>query len=355
MNTKFLYLDLIICSVWMLFVFGRYGGWAIPVAAICMPAVFYRFVLAFSLSKKEVRSWLPLLIYVPLSLWIVFSGHDLSVSQIGDYYFHLTHIEHNDLIHGIIKDFFLFWLFALPYLYYLFLLIRKETSRTDLTWPELVGAILWRDKQTKIISALLVVMLIAFVTGLSMSATACQLMCFFAVPITYWLICRYNSIEAEKLWALVIAMAIFWYAQTMSGGWRVLMLLISMGMVTYTGIVLNRKTKKGMMTIALILYLGVLLPSFSIGYNQYACIHYARSGFHYLEPFRGILYITDSNGLYGLRDRYGMLIKPEYETIRIGEKRTSYWSHQYILQKDGFNRYYDVFNDKFVQESDSMQ
>ena len=354
MNTKYLYLDLIICSVWMLFVFGRYGGWAIPIAAICMPAVFYRFVLAFSLSKKEVRSWLPLLIYVPLSLWIVFSGHDLSVSQIGDYYFHLTHIEHNDFAHGIIKFFFLFWLFALPYLYYLFLLIRKETSQTELTWPELVGAILWRDKQTKIISAILMVMLIAFVTGLSMSATACQLMCFFAVPITYWLICRYNSIEAEKLWALVIAMALFWYAQTMSGGWRVLMLLISMGMVTYTGIVLNRKTKKGMMTIALILYLGVLLPSFSIGYNQYACIHYARSGFHYLEPFRGILYITDSNGLYGLRDRYGMLIKPEYETIRIGEKRTSYWSHQYILQKDGFNRYYDVFNDKFVQESDSM-
>lgn len=354
MNTKYFYLDLIICSVWMLFVFGRYGGWAIPVAAICLPAVFYRFVLTFSLSKNEVRSWLPLLIYAPLSLWIVFSGYDISVSQIADYFFHLTNLEHNDFIHGLIKIFLIIWLFALPYLYYLFLLIRKKTIRTELNWTELVGAILWHDKQAKTISAILIVMLIAFITGLSMSATACQIMCIVAAPMTYWLICRYKRIKTEKLWMLVIAMTIFWCAQIMSGWWRGAMLLISLGMVTYMGIVLNRKTKKRMMTIALIFYLGVLLPSFSIGYNQYACTQYARSGFHYLEPFRGILYVTDGNGLYGLRDRYGLLIEPEYETIRIGEKRTSYWSHQYILQKDGFNRYYDVFNDKFVQETDTM-
>ena len=354
MNTKYFYLDLIICSVWMLFVCGRYGGLAFPVAAICLPAVFYRFVLAFSLSKKEVRSWLPLLIYAPLSLWIVFSGYDISVSQIADYFFHLANLEHNDFIHCIIRNFFLFWLFALPYLCYLFFLIRKKTLRTELTWTELIGAILWRDKHAKIISAILMVMLIAFVTGLSMSAGACQLMCIAATPVTYWLICRYNRIKAEKLWMLVIAMTIFWCAQIMSGWWRGVMLLISLGMVAYMGIVLNHKTKKRMMTIALVLYLGVILPSISVGYNQYACIQYARSGFHYLEPFRGILYITDGNGQYGLRDRYGMIIEPEYETIRIGEKRTSYWSHLYILQKDSCNIYYDAFNNKFVQESDVM-
>lgn len=353
MNTKYLYLDLIICFVWMLFVFGRYGGWAIPAAVFCMPALFYRFVIAFSLSRNDVRSWLPLLIYAPFALWVVFSGYDVSVSQISDYFFHLTHIEHNDFIHGIIKNFFLFWLFALPYLYYLFLLIRKKTLRTELTWIELIGAILWRDKQTKIISAILMVMLIAFITGLSMSAAACQLMCFSAVPITYWLICRYNRVKAEKLWMLVIAMAIFWGAQIMAGWLRGFMLFISIVMVSYVGSILYQRTKKGLLCIGCVLYLGVFLPSFSIGYNQYSCIHYARSGFHYLEPFRGILYITDGKGLYGLRDRYGMIIEPEYETIRIGEKRTSYWSHLYILQKDSCNRYYDAFNNKFIQEPDT--
>ena len=354
MNTKYLYLDLIICSVWMLFVFGRYGGWVIPAAVFCMPALFYRFVIAFSLSKNDVRSWLPLLIYAPFALWVVFSGYDVSVSQIADYFFNLTNLEHNDFIHGLIKNFLVIWLFAIPYLYYLFLLIYKRTKRTELAWTDLWGAILWHDKQTKIISAILMVMLIAFITGLSMSAGACQLMCIAAAPVTYWLICRYYRIKAEKLWMLVIAMTIFWGAQIMSGWWRGVMLLISLGMVTYVGIILSHKMKNRLMTIAFVLYLGVMLPSFSIGYNQYASIQYARSGFHYLEPFRGILYITDGNGQYGLRDRYGIIIEPEYETIRIGEKRTSYWSHLYILQKDSCNIYYDAFNNKFVQESDVM-
>lgn len=102
-----------------------------------------------------------------------------------------------------------------------------------------------------------------------------------------------------------------------------------------------------------VIYLGVILPSFSIGNNQYAYIQYARFDIHYLESFRGILYITDGNGRYGLRDRYGLLIKPKYETIRIGEKRTSYWSHLFTLQKDSCNIYYDAFNNKLVQESDA--
>ena len=354
MSTKYLYLDLMICSIWMLFVFGTYGGWANPVATICMPAVFYRFVLAFSLSRKDVRSWLPLLIYTPLSLWMVFSGHDMSVSRIADYFFHLTQIEYHDLIQGMIKAFFLFWLFALPYLYYLFLLIRKKTLRTELTWAELIGAVLWRDKQTRIISGILMVMLVAFITGLSMSAAACQLVCIAAAPVTYGLICRYHRIKAGKSWMLVMAMVIFWGAQIMSGWWRGVMLLISLGMVAYVVIVQSPKRKNVWMNMAFTFYLGVLLPSFSIGYNQYACIPYARSGFHYLEPFRGILYITNSEGQYGLRDRYGMLIEPAYETIRIGEKRTSYWSHLYILQKDSCNIYYDAFNNKYVQDPDAL-
>lgn len=299
MTSKLLYLDLIICAVWMLFVFGRYGGWATPFAAIVMPSVFYRIVLTLSLSKNEVRSWLPLLIYAPLSAWTVFSGHNICFDQIADYFFHLTHIEYNDVIQGIIKYFFLIWLVALPYIFYLFLLIRKKTIRTELTWIELVGAILWHDKQTKIISAILMVTLVAFITGLSMSATACQLMCFTAVPVTYWLICRYHRVIAEKIWVLVMAMVIFWYAQILASGWRVFMLLVSLGLVSYAGTFLYQKTRKGLLCIVCVIFLGIILPSFSIGYNQYTCIQYARSGFHYLEPFRGILYITDGNGRYG--------------------------------------------------------
>ena len=88
------------------------------------------------------------------------------------------------------------------------------------------------------------------------------------------------------------------------------MLLASFGLVTFVGTRLYKNTQNLLLTISSVLYLGVLLPSFAIGYNQYACINYARSGFYYLNPFKGILYITDSKGeLYGLRDRYGLLIE----------------------------------------------
>lgn len=351
MKLKLHYLDLTICAIWLLFAYGTYGGGITLPSVIMMLAVFYRFVLLFSLSKKEMRSWLPLLFFLPFAAWIVFSNH-YCLEQIADYFFHLTHLEHSDVIHHTIVYFFLLWLFAVPYIYYLFLLIRKETLKTELTWLDLVGAILWHDKQTKTISAILMIMLLSFISGLSMSARGCQLMCFSAVPLTYWLICRYHKVRAEKAWVLVIAMGMFWLAQIQAGVWRGALLLLSFGLVVYVVVILYQKITNVRLSIVLVLYLGILLPSFSIGYNQYACIHYARSGFHYLEPFQGILYITDSEGHYGLRDRYGLLIEPEFESIRVGEKRTSRRNHLYILQKDGYNKYYDVINEKFVHASE---
>ncbi|MBR6445339.1 MAG: hypothetical protein IKS94_02750 [Prevotella sp.] len=351
---KFHFLDLTICAVWMLFACGIYGGWLTPAFVIIMLAMFYRFVVSLSLSKMEIRSWLPLLIFAPFAAWFVFSNHYIT-EHIADYFFHLTHIEYNNVIYDVIVYFFLLWLVAVPYIYYLYLLIRKKALRTELTWGELVGAILWRDRQSQTISAILMVMLFAFISGLTMSARACQLMCFAAVPVTYWLICRYHRVSAEKAWVLVMAMVTFWYAQIQAGVWRVSLLFLSFALVIYVVIALYQKIKKVQLSIVLVIYLGILLPSFSIGYNQYACTHYARSGFHYLEPFKGILYITDGKGHYGLRDRYGLLIEPEYESIRVGEKLTSKWSHLYILQKDGHKKYYDVFNDKFVQETEAAK
>ena len=95
------------------------------------------------------------------------------------------------------------------------------------------------------------------------------------------------------------------------------MLLVSFGLVVYVGTRLYHNTKDNLLANTMVLYLGILFPSFSIGYNQYACINYARSGFYYMEPFHGILYLTDSmREFYGLRDRYGLLVEPVYERIR---------------------------------------
>lgn len=351
MYKKLVFLDVIICAIWMMSVMGRYGGWISLSFLLVFFTGFYRFVLAFSLWKKEIRSWLPLLIYSPFALWQVIQNGYYNFSQIGEYFFHLTHIEHNAAVHNAIETFFRLWIVALPYVYYTFLIVGKRALRTELKWSDVGGAILWNNRLAQLVSSVLIVMLFTLYSGLSMNAKICQLTCLAASPVVYWLICRYQKVFHEKTWVIVLAMGIFWYAQVWADGWRVFFLLLSMGLVAYTATVFFKKTKNVLLSLMMTLFLGILLPSLSIGYNQYACTHYARANFSYLSPFTGILYVKNEEGLLGLRDRYGLIVNPEYESISIGDKRTTSWSHQYILQKEGKSRYYDVYNNKFVQES----
>ena len=350
MKSKLLLLDLSICSLWMLSLLGGRVGWFYPVFAFSVLGVMMRFVVSFSLYFQEKRSWLPLGIFALLSGVLVYY-EDITIGTIASYFFCLTGLEYNKVVKNALGIGLFFWIFAAPFVYALFSL--GKLRRTDLTWKDLLGAILWHDRMTKTCSAILSVLFMAFLTGISMTPHLCQVMCFTAAPLTYWLLCHYLRQKSEFLWVLVISMAIFWYGQLLSGTWRASLLLVSFGLVIFVGTRLYKNTQNFLLAICTVIYLGVFLPSFSIGYNQYACINYARSGFYYLSPFKGILYITDSTReLYGLRDRYGLLIKPKYEHIGSGTNVPYKWSYVFPMQKDGYTRYYDVLNNEFVNESD---
>ena len=353
MKSKLLFFDLAICSLWMLSMFGWRGSWAYTALPFIVLEVLFRIVLSFSLHHKEKRTWLPLLIFVPLIGMSVVVGIYNGVGDIIYRVFDLTGLEYNVALKYALGGFLMLWIFVVPYIWYLVLLFKKQLVRTDLTWKELLGGILWHDRLEKTSSAIMLVMLVTFLTGLSMNARLCQIMCMVAAPLTYWLLCHYHNVKAEKVWVLVVSMTIFWYAQIVGGIWRAAMLLISSGLVVYVCTRLYKNIRNNMVANVFALYLGILLPSFAIGYNQYACINYARSGFYYLSPFNGILYITDSSyELYGLRDRYGLLVKPEYEHIRESDRVPNGWPYIYELQKDGYSRYYEVVNNQFVHEPD---
>ncbi len=353
MKPKLLFFDLAICSVWMLSMFGGRGSWAYPTFLFVILEVLYRLVISFSLAHKEKRSWLPLLIFVPLIVMSVYIGVYNGVGDIICRVSELTGLEYNVALKYALGGFLMLWLFVVPYIWYAVLLFKKKLVRTDLTWKELLGGILWHGRLERTCSAILLLMLVAFLTGLAMNARLCQILCMSAAPLTYWLLCHYHKVNAEKVWVLVVSMTIFWYAQIVAGVWRVSMLLVSFGLVIYVGTRLYRNTKDNLLVNAMVLYLGILLPSFSIGYNQYACINYARSGFYYMEPFRGIIYLTDSTReLYGLRDRYGLLVEPVYERIRESDRFPNGCPYIYELQKDGYCRYYEVVNNAFTHEPD---
>ena len=345
--------DLAICSVWMLSMFGGRGSWSDTVLPFVVLEVLYRMVLSFSLFHKERRSWMPLLVFIPLIFMSVVLGVYNGIEDIIGRVFDVTGLEYSEVMKYALGGFLMLWIFVVPYIWYCVLLLKKQLVCSDLTWEELLGGVLWHGRLERTCSAMLTIMLVAFLTGLSMNTRLCQIMCLTATPLTYWLLCRYNNVNTDKVWVLVVGMAFFWYAQILTGMWRLGMLLVSFGLVIYVGTRLYHNIKNNLLVNIVVLYLGILLPSFSIGYNQYACINYAKSGIYYLSPFQGILYITDSTReLYGLRDRYGLLVEPEYEHIREGDRHPNGWTYIYVLQKDGYDRYYDVYNNRFVHESD---
>lgn len=347
---KLLFVDLTICSLWMLCVFGGRGSWTQPLFVISVLSVLIRLVVSFSFYYQEKRSWLPLGVFAMLMTSLVYEK-GMSIGVIAKYFFFLTGWEYNKEVGIALTMCMGLWIFVAPFIYYL--TFWWKCKRTELTWKELLGGVLWHDRLTKTCSAILAVMLMTFLTGISMTPHLCQVMCFTAVPLTYWLLCHYLRVKSECLWVLIISMAIFWYGQSYAGLWRASLLMLSFALVAYVGILLYKNTRYIMLAFCSVLYLGILLPSFSIGYNQYACIDYARSGFAYLTPFRGIIYVTDSTGgLYGLRDRYGLLITPEYEYIGSGTNSPCRWSYEYAMQKDGYTRYYDVLNNEFINEPD---
>lgn len=350
MKTKLLCIDLAICSLWMLSALSGRNGWDEPFFVISVLGVLVRLVVSFSLYYQEKRSWLPLGIFALLTGLMVFGG-DVSIGTIASYFFYLSGLENVSVIKDILAISLFLWIFVLPYLYMISLV--GKLRRTELTWKELLGGILWHDRLTKTCSAILAVMFLAFLTGMSMAPHLCQTVCFTAVPITYWLLCHYHQVKSDFLWLLIVSMAVFWYGQQYAGAWRASLLFISFALVVYVCTRLRKNTQSCLLAISSVLYLGILLPSFSIGYNQYACISYARKGFYYLNPFKGILYITDSTGeLFGLRDRYGLLVEPTYEHITNGKFSSSNWAYEYAMQKDGYSRYYDVLNNVFVKEPD---
>lgn len=350
MKSKLLLLDLGICSVWMLSLLGGRHGWFYPAFAFAMLGLLMRIVVSFSLYYREKRIWLPFCLFGMLT-GILISLQSIELGSIAGYFFYLTKLEYSRILKKALGMFLLLWIFIAPFIYALFSIGKLKCS--ELTWKELFGAVLWHDRLTKTCSAILAIMAFAFLTGMSMEPHLCQVTCLSAVPLSYWLICRYKRVNAEWTWLLVISMVIFWYAQIIAGAWRASLLATCLVMTAVVGSRLYRGIHDFVLAVCAVLYLGVLLPSFCIGYNQYACINYARDGFGYLRPFNGILYVKDSTGeLVGLRDRYGLLIEPTYERIRGGVYDPWKWSYEYPFEKDGYTRYYNVLNNEFVKEPD---
>lgn len=342
MKRKLLWLDLIVCSVWILAVLGDRGGWGSVLQLIVLLMAFLRLSFAFSIAKLEKRSWLPLAGMVLLTALMLQVTGFVGIDKIGAYSFHISGLEWNESVYRGILLFCVAWIWLLPLIAYFVLLFRRRLVTTEMRWTDLLGGILWKDRRSQIYSALMLVCIISFYGGLSMNARVCQILCFTAPAFSYWLLCRHYHVVPKKMGLLVVSMVIFFYAQPFAGVWRGALLAVSLGIVIYMGLLFYRSAGVRSTAVLSVLYLGIFLPSLAIGYNQYACLNYGRWKYYSHRPYAGIFYIQDASGQkLGLRDRYGMLVKPEYESIV--SPNGELWAEEVELRTDGYSVYYDLF------------
>lgn len=98
------------------------------------------------------------------------------------------------------------------------------------------------------------------------------------------------------------------------------------------------------------IYIGILLPCLAIGNNQYTCFNVGRTGYYTLDTYPGIFSIEDKKtGKIGLRDRYGLLVKPEYDAFVYYTAR--HWFGELELRKNGYYTLYDICNNEYRKDN----
>lgn len=347
MKQKLFLLDLAACSLWALAVLGsRHSLGGIPANPVVVLAVVSRITLAFTLCRKEKRSWVPLLLFMGLTFLVIAGDTDSGIHNLTRYPFAILGLAYDYPTGMVIRIAWLIWLGMVPVITYLALLFCKKLKRTTLTWKDTFGAVLWNDDRARTYSLLLLVAAYTLYAGLTMNTRMSLFMCLLAPTLSYWLLSKHYGMEAKKFWPILIGMVTFFYAQSTAGVWRMGLLGISIAFVAYSCSRFYKAKRKLALSLVATLYLGALLPSLAIGYNPYACINYGRFRYYTLTPYTGIFYIKDHTGdSIGLRDRYGLLVKPEYERLAYHDRH--HWFGELELRKNGYYTLYDICDNTF--------
>lgn len=345
MKKKIVWIDLAICSLWLLAILGGRNYWNTPLQFVMVAAAVLRLSFTFAMARGEKRAWIPMALMIALGVLVASTNQTLGIIRtLAVYPFHILNIKADETAMRLIAAFYALWIWFVPPVLYLIRLFRRKLTRTGLAWSDILGGILWKGRNARVYSALMLTCIAALYSGLAMDARVCRLMCICAPLFSFWLIGRYYRLKDGKWWILVVAMVLFFYSQPLAGLWRITLLTVSFALIVYMGCRLYWQTRLHVLSISTILYVGLFLPSLAIGYNPYACIDYGRYGFYTHQPYNGIFYIKDGDCI-GLRDRYRLLVKPEYERIRHHER--GIWFDEVALCKDGYETLYDILNTRF--------
>lgn len=277
-------------------------------------------------------------------------GLDIKLSELASKVFPLLSLDFNRWWYVGLTWAVATWLWIVPLVVFFVNIFRKGCQADTLTWKDVFGKLLWTDKTARTYCSLLLITIGTLYTGLTMNGRLCLFACVVAPTLSFHLLKRYYGLKKGKVWVLVISMLIFFFAQTYAGLLRMSMLSISFCMVAYVCSSFYQKEKKLLLSVMSAIYVGILLPSLAIGNNQYTCFNVGRTGYYSLDTYPGIFSIEDKKtGKIGLRSRYGLLVKPEYDAFVYHTSR--HWFGELELRKNGYYTLYDICNNEYRKDN----
>lgn len=351
MRKKLLGFDLAICSFWTIAAMGSRMAWVdTPAIWIVMLLIMSRLLLSFTLYHRERKSWGSGLLFMGLTVFAVSVEFDIKLSELASKVFPLLNLDFNRWWYVGLTLAATTWLWIVPLVVFLVNILRKGSQTDTLTWTDALGKLLWTDKIARNFCFLLLITIGTLYAGLTMNARLCLFASVVAPTMSFHLLKRYYGLEKGKMWVLVISMLIFFFAQPHAGLLRMSMLGISFSMVAYVCSSFYQKEKKLLLSVISAIYVGILLPSLAIGNNQYTCFNVGRTGYYSLDIYPGIFSIEDKkSGKIGLRSRYGLLVKPEYDAFVYHTSR--HWFGELELRKNGYYTLYDICNNEYRKDN----
>ena len=344
-------IDMVICSLWTIAALGSRIAWVdTPVTWIVMLLIMSRLLLSFTLYHREKKSWIPGLLFMGLTAFAISTELDIKLSELASKVFPLLNLDFNRWWYVGLTLAVATWLWIVPLVVFLVNIFCKGSLTDTLTWKDALGKLLWTDKTARTYCSLLLITIGTLYAGLTMNARLCLFASVVAPTMSFHLLKRYYGLEKGKMWVLVISMLIFFFAQPHAGLLRMSMLGISFSMVAYVCSSFYQKEKKLLLSVISAIYVGILLPSLAIGNNQYTCFNVGRTGYYSLDIYPGIFSIEDKKtGKIGLRSRYALLVKPEYESIVYHTPR--HWFGKLELRKNGYYTLYDICNNEYRKDN----
>lgn len=352
MRKTLLEIDLAICSLWTIAALGSRIAWVdTPATWIVMLLIMSRLLLSFTLYHREKKSWIPGLLFMGLTVFAISTELDIKLSELASKVFPLLNLDFNRWWYVGLTLAVATWLWVVPLVVFLVNIFRKGCLTDTLTWKDALGRLLWTEKRARTCCSLLLIAIGALYAGLNMEERLCLFACIVAPTLSFYLLNRYYGGSNSKMWVLVASMLLFFFAQTHVELSRIAMLGISFCMVAYVCSDFYKSRKKLPLAFVTSIYLGGLLPSLAIGNNQYTGLGVGRTAYYSLDSYPGIFYIENKEtGGVGLRDRYRILVEPEYEAFYYHTPR--HWFGELELRKNGYYTLYDICNNKYRTDDD---